>query len=181
MMLPGAYELFRNLHDSTSKRNPRLLANFLLTEVYTFLKEQKLSYDQLPIPVEFVGECVDLLQGNRITEGVAFDLLHLRASGDRRPASEIVRHNRWTKADEEAVILQLVQEAITLEPYYSTVYGKKGKTFALNQILLRLDVIGRKSVSRTAAKLVIDRLLRNSTDDPEHGPSKPVEPEVKNE
>lgn len=163
MMLPGAFDLFKNLLLANQKRNTRLLANFVLTEVYTYLKEQKMSYTELPIDINFIGQCIDLLQADQITEGVAFDLLHIRKNGDERNATEIVKENKWTKSIEQEVIRKLVQEAIDYEPFYSSVYAKKGKPFALNQILSRLDIIGRKTVSRNVAKFLIDEILRNKS------------------
>lgn len=175
MLLPGAFELFKRLRDDDPRRDAHLLANYILTEVYTFLKEQKLLYTDLPIEPDFVGQCVDLLQADEITEGVAFDLLHLRMSGDLRTACEIVAEHKWTKAAEREVIDRLVREAIAFEPYYSSIYAKKAKSFALNQILLRLDVIGRKTVSRQTAKRVIDQLLRNSNNDSTNNSDRPAD------
>ena len=160
LMLPGAFELFKVVFQQDRKRNPRLVSSFILTEMYTFLKEKKCKYTELPVEIDFISQCLDLLQSDQITEGVAFDLLELRASGDGRKALEIVQKNKWTKVIEQELVHELVRKAIELEPYYSSMYAKKTKKFALNQILLRLDVIGRKTVSRAVACPLIDQFLR---------------------
>lgn len=159
MFLPGAFDLFMRLNNG--KRNTRFLASFLLTELYTFLKENKCKYTEIPVKEFFLEQVIDMLEANEITEGIALDLLTIHKTGDFRSAEKIVKDNNWNKVTEMQIIYDLVKGALEVESAAAQNYRKKRKIGMLNPILLHIETKGRKCVSRKTAISIINDILLN--------------------
>ncbi len=100
---------------SKSKNEPKLVSNWLMTEVLRMLKEADKEIEQCPFPAEYLGELVGLIKAGEISSKIAKTVFEAMWSEGKEPAM-IVREKGLLQVSDPSAIESAVRKVMESSP-----------------------------------------------------------------
>ncbi len=135
-------------------RKPKLVSNWILTELLGRLNSQHLTISQSPLTPTYLTELLQLIEDGKISGKIGKGILLKVFQTEKSPAS-IVKEEGLTQISSQTELLRLVQEAIRENPKTVSDY-KKGKERALGFLV---GMVMRKTKGR-ANPVNVNKLLQ---------------------
>jgi aspartyl-tRNA(Asn)/glutamyl-tRNA(Gln) amidotransferase subunit B len=110
-------------------RNPKLLANWVISELLRELAERNIAIDAAPIPPEHLAELTNLIETGTISGKIAKDVFPEMLRTGNSPA-KIVQEKGLLQVSDSTAIDRFVEEAIRSNPEQVRQY-REGKTQVL--------------------------------------------------
>lgn len=133
--------------------NPKMTANWLITELLRFLSERSLSISECPVSAEDFAELVNLVNKGTINGKTGKTVFEEMLAGGGK-ASQIVESKGLVQVSDESAIASFVAQAISSNPKQLEQY-KSGKTnlvqFFVGQVM---KLSHGKANPRTALELI---------------------------
>ena len=113
--------------------DPRLSANWLLTEVLRVLKEKNINIEEFSVSAVNLGKLIKLIKSNVISSKIAKDVFEILLTEDRDPET-IVKEKGWIQISDDSEIEKIVEQV--LEANAQSIEGyKAGKSNALKYLV----------------------------------------------
>ena len=93
-------------------RDGKLTANWMITELFGALKKDNLSFSELPITSENLGELISLISNGTISGKIAKEVFSEMMKNKKSP-SEIVKEKGLEQVSDDAEILKLIDQVIS--------------------------------------------------------------------
>ncbi|XP_032688294.1 glutamyl-tRNA(Gln) amidotransferase subunit B, mitochondrial isoform X2 [Odontomachus brunneus] len=154
-------QLFHRIIEENEKREPQLVANFLVNYLLTFIYKHKLTIESCTPHSEFIGEVIDLLQDKLINLLIATKILKELISGPKKLPKEIVQENNWFLISDTKLLEQMCLEVVERNPKIVKVY-KKGKTKVAKALIGEIARNTRQCADMAAVAQIIERLLTSN-------------------
>ncbi|XP_071640094.1 glutamyl-tRNA(Gln) amidotransferase subunit B, mitochondrial isoform X2 [Temnothorax longispinosus] len=153
-------QLFNGIMRKNEKREPQLVAKFLVMNLLTFLNKNKLTIEFCIPREDFIGQLVDLLQDKLINLITAKKILkELIADSDKRP-KEIVEERNWFLISDEKQLEQMCLEIIEKNPKLVSGY-KSGKKKLFNALMGEMAKVTEQRADFAAVAKIMERLLKS--------------------
>lgn len=95
--------------------DPKLAANWLLSEVLGYLNNQGMELKDTPLTSEHLAEMITLIQKGTISSKIAKDVLKEMLASGKKPAA-IVEEKGWVQISDEGAIKAAVVEVLDANP-----------------------------------------------------------------
>ena len=113
--------------------DPRLSANWLLTEVLRVLKEKNINIEEFLVSAVNLGKLIKLIKSNIISSKIAKDVFEILLTEEKDP-EEIVKENGWIQISDNSEIEKIVEQVLE-ENKQSIEDYKAGKSNALKYLV----------------------------------------------
>lgn len=113
--------------------DPRLSANWLLTEVLRVLKEKNINIEEFSVSVVNLGKLIKLIKSNVISSKIAKDVFEILLTEDRDPET-IVKEKGWIQISDNSEIEKIVEQVLEANAQSIEDY-KAGKSNALKYLV----------------------------------------------
>ena len=113
--------------------DPRLSANWLLTEVLRVLKEKNINIEEFSVSVVNLGKLIKLIKSNVISSKIAQDVFEILLTEDRDPET-IVKEKGWIQISDNSEIEKIVEQVLEANAQSIEDY-KAGKSNALKYLV----------------------------------------------
>lgn len=144
---------FSELKEKIDKADPRLLANYLTSDVLGLIKEKNIDFKNLKIKPEHLAHLIFFIQNGELTSRTAKDILAKMVESGEDPENIIKTGEMQTMSDKgemEKIIEEIIKEnEKSVEDY------KKGKKNALQYII---GQVIKKTKGRADPKIVTEIL-----------------------
>ncbi|KAJ3017067.1 hypothetical protein HKX48_003748 [Thoreauomyces humboldtii] len=110
---PGAVEYFETVANG---RNGKKAANWVVGELFGWLRMRDLKLNACPVEPGRVGELIDMVEGGTLSGLRAKDALHLMMDGDARAAAAIAAEKGWVQVNDRGELETLCAELIIAHP-----------------------------------------------------------------
>ncbi len=147
---------FADYFDKTIQEinEPRLVANWLVTEVRAILNEKVLSIQQFPITPRRTAELLKLLKEQKITNLSAKEIFTEMVISDNSP-SEIAQAKQLFIEEDNELLLTTVKQVIEENPDVVLKY-KNGKTTVIGFLI---GAVSKKMMGKVSAANIKDILV----------------------
>ncbi len=135
--------------------DPKLLSNWIMTEVLSILKEEKKLIGELNLAPAALGEIITLVWKNTITAASGKEILRLAISTGRRP-KDLVAEKGLTQISDTESLEKLAREALDQNPRSAEDY-RSGKKNALGFLV---GAVMKQSGGKANPKMVQEILLK---------------------
>jgi aspartyl-tRNA(Asn)/glutamyl-tRNA(Gln) amidotransferase subunit B len=154
-------EYFEQAVNRKSKRvNPKLLANWLLGEVFGLMKTRGESLDQFNVRAEALADLVELVAGGEINQATGRAVLaEMFESG--KSAGEIVAARGLKQVSDAGFIADLVRQTLEESPGEVTNY-RSGKETVLNFLFGRVMKKAAGKANPQVVRTELERQLKRS-------------------
>jgi aspartyl-tRNA(Asn)/glutamyl-tRNA(Gln) amidotransferase subunit B len=115
----------RAVSASKFEESPRLIANWIIGELFAFLNKSGKDIDDIEFPIEYIGELVDLILDKTISGNIAKSVFTRMVETNENP-SKIVKDQGLVQIRDDSVIKKVVEEIIEKNPNQVAEY-KSGK------------------------------------------------------
>lgn len=153
-------QLFDEILKKDGKREPQLIAKFLVMELLTFLHKNKLAIDFCTQHKDFIGQLIDLLQNKSINLITARKVLGELMTNPRKYPSEIVQERNWFLISDEKQLEQICLEVIEKNSKIVSEY-RRGKKKLFNALLGEITKITEQRADMMAVARIMERLLNS--------------------
>lgn len=142
-----------------SSKAPKLVANWIISELLRLLSEAKISVGECKIKPEMLGEMVNMIDSGAINGKIAKEVFaDMFENG--KTAAEIVKEKGLVQVSDESAILGFVQQAIAANPDQVQQF-KDGKTAVLQFFVGQVMKASRgKANPKSVIKLLQEELSR---------------------
>ena len=113
--------------------DPRLSANWLLTEVLRVLKEKNINIEEFFVSAINLGKLIKLIKSNVISSKIAKDVFEILLTEEKDP-EVIVKENGWIQISDDSEIEKIVEQVLE-ENKQSIEDYKAGKSNALKYLV----------------------------------------------
>ena len=113
--------------------DPRLSANWLLTEVLRVLKEKNINIEEFSVSAVNLGKLIKLIKSNVISSKIAKDVFEILLTEDRDPET-IVKEKGWIQISDDSEIEKIVEQVLEANAQSIEDY-KAGKSNALKYLV----------------------------------------------
>ena len=113
--------------------DPRLSANWLLTEVLRVLKEKNININEFSVSSINLGKLIKLIKSNVISSKIAKDVFEILLTEDRDPET-IVKEKGWIQITDNSEIEKIVEQVLEANVQSIEDY-KAGKSNALKYLV----------------------------------------------
>ena len=113
--------------------DPRLSANWLLTEVLRVLKEKNINIEEFFVSAVNLGKLIKLIKSNVISSKIAKDVFEILLTEEKDP-EVIVKENGWIQISDDSEIEKIVEQVLE-ENKQSIEDYKAGKSNALKYLV----------------------------------------------
>ena len=113
--------------------DPRLSANWLLTEVLRVLKEKNINIEEFFVSAVNLGKLIKLIKSNVISSKIAKDVFEILLTEDRDPET-IVKEKGWIQITDNSEIEKIVEQVLEANAQSIEDY-KAGKSNALKYLV----------------------------------------------
>ena len=113
--------------------DPRLSANWVLTEVLRVLKERNIGIDQFPVIPENIGKLIKLIKSDTISSKIAKDVFEMLLIEDRDPEA-VVKEKGLVQITDNSEIEKIVKQVLE-ENMQSVEDYRSGKSNALKYLV----------------------------------------------
>ena len=113
--------------------DPRLSANWLLTEVLRVLKEKNINIEEFSVSAVNLGKLIKLIKSNVISSKIAKDVFEVLLTEDRDPET-IVKEKGWIQISDDSEIEKIVEQVLEANAQSIEDY-KAGKSNALKYLV----------------------------------------------
>lgn len=113
--------------------DPRLSANWLLTEVLRVLKEKNINIEEFFVSAVNLGKLIKLIKSNVISSKIAKDVFEILLTEDRDPEI-IVKEKGWIQITDNSEIEKIVEQVLEANTQSIEDY-KAGKSNALKYLV----------------------------------------------
>ena len=113
--------------------DPRLSANWLLTEVLRVLKEKNINIEEFSVSAVNLGKLIKLIKSNVISSKIAKDVFEILLTEDRDPEI-IVKEKGWIQITDNSEIEKIVEQVLEANTQSIEDY-KAGKSNALKYLV----------------------------------------------
>lgn len=113
--------------------DPRLSANWLLTEVLRVLKEKNININEFSVSSINLGKLIKLIKSNVISSKIAKDVFEILLTEDRDPET-IVKEKGWIQITDNSEIEKIVEQVLEANAQSIEDY-KAGKSNALKYLV----------------------------------------------
>ena len=120
-----------DLFENTIKicNNPKISANWILSDISRILNEKEMEPDQIPFTAEQLGKTICLIDNGTISSAIAKKVVEELFENPRDP-EEIIKANGWIQISDEGAIKEVVMQILEANPQ-SIIDFKAGKDRAL--------------------------------------------------
>ncbi len=120
-----------DLFENTIKicNNPKISANWILSDISRILNEKEMEPDQIPFTAEQLGKTICLIDNGTISSAIAKKVVEELFENPRAP-EEIIKANGWIQISDEGAIKEVVMQILEANPQ-SIIDFKAGKDRAL--------------------------------------------------
>lgn len=119
------YDFFLKIIDLKPSIKAEEIAGFLGLELVRFLENLEKTISEVDISPKFLVECLELIQDNRISTGMALDLIEAHINHDKRPPTEIVNDRGLKMAEDQGSVREECLHIIKTYPK-TALKAKKG-------------------------------------------------------
>ncbi len=141
----------------SSALSPKKVANWILTNILSILKEQKLQIDELKIKPEDICSLVNLVEEGKITSNQAKEIFSKMIETGEKP-EKIVKEENMELLDDDAKIAKIVDDVLSKNKTAIEDY-KKGKTNIASWLVGQVMKASKgKANPETANRLVMQFL-----------------------
>ena len=142
-----------------SSKAPKLVANWIISELLRLLSEAKITVGECKIKPEMLGEMVNMIDSGAINGKIAKEVFaDMFENG--KTAAEIVKEKGLVQVSDESAILGFVQQAIAANPDQVQQF-KDGKTAVLQFFVGQVMKASRgKANPKSVIKLLQEELSR---------------------
>ena len=109
--------------------NPKLSANWILSDISRILNEKEMEPDQIPFTAEELGKTILLIEKGTISSAIAKKVVTELFENPQDP-EEIIKKNGWIQISDEGAIKEVVTQVLEANPQSIADY-KAGKDKAL--------------------------------------------------
>lgn len=113
--------------------DPRLSANWLLTEVLRVLKEKNINIEEFFVSAVNLGKLIKLIKSNVISSKIAKDVFEILLTEEKDP-EVIVKENGWIQISDDSEIEKIVEQVLEANKQSIEDY-KAGKSNALKYLV----------------------------------------------
>ncbi len=113
--------------------DPRLSANWLLTEVLRVLKEKNINIEEFFVSAINLGKLIKLIKSNIISSKIAKDVFEILLTEEKDP-EVIVKENGWIQISDDSEIEKIVEQVLEANKQSIEDY-KAGKSNALKYLV----------------------------------------------
>ena len=110
-------------------KNPKAVANWLLSDVSRILNEKELEPDSIPFTAEELAKLVELIDKGTISSAIGKKVVEELFENPKDP-EEIIKEKGWIQISDEGAIKEVVQKVLANNPQSIADY-KAGKDRAL--------------------------------------------------
>ncbi|MDP0488192.1 MAG: Asp-tRNA(Asn)/Glu-tRNA(Gln) amidotransferase subunit GatB [Fusobacterium sp. JB020] len=139
--------------------NAKASANWILTEVLKYLKDNHIEINDFPISAKDLGKIIELIDKNIISSKIAKKLFEIKLKDERDPET-IVKEEKMAQVADEGAIETLVEEVLNnnpklIEDYHNADEGRKPRVLKglMGQCM-------KLSKGKANPKMVTDLLLK---------------------
>ncbi|MDP0493870.1 MAG: Asp-tRNA(Asn)/Glu-tRNA(Gln) amidotransferase subunit GatB [Fusobacterium sp. JB021] len=139
--------------------NAKTSANWILTEVLKYLKDNHIEINDFPISAKDLGKIIELIDKNIISSKIAKKLFEIKLKDERDPET-IVKEEKMAQVADEGAIETLVEEVLNnnpklIEDYHNADEGRKPRVLKglMGQCM-------KLSKGKANPKMVTDLLLK---------------------
>ncbi len=124
-----------DLFDKTQEicKNPKITANWILSDISKILNEKELEPDKIPFTAEQLAKMIILIENGTISSSIGKKVIVELFEKPEDP-EEIVKKNGWIQISDENAIKAVVQKVLENNPQSVTDY-KAGKDKALGYLV----------------------------------------------
>jgi aspartyl-tRNA(Asn)/glutamyl-tRNA(Gln) amidotransferase subunit B len=133
---------------------PRLIANYLISDLLGLMKEKMLTFDELLVSPENFAELMAMVIKNEINSRVAKDVLKIMVSKGGEP-SVIVKELGLGQVNDESALVGVIEKIIAGNPAVVNDY-KKGKEAAMQFLVGQ----GMRETKGSANPEILKKLLQ---------------------
>jgi len=138
-------------------KEPRLAANWVLTEVLRVLKEKNISISEFNVMPKNLGKLIKLIQAKTISSKIAKDVFEILLTEDKDPEI-IVKEKGLVQITDDSAIEKIVDQVLA-ENAQSVEDYKNGKSNALKYLMGQAMKLSRgKANPQMINKLILDKL-----------------------
>ena len=138
-------------------KEPRLAANWVLTEVLRVLKEKNISISEFNVTPKNLGKLIKLIQAKTISSKIAKDVFEILLTEDKDPEI-IVKEKGLVQITDDSAIEKIVDQVLA-ENAQSVEDYKNGKSNALKYLMGQAMKLSRgKANPQMINKLILDKL-----------------------
>jgi aspartyl-tRNA(Asn)/glutamyl-tRNA(Gln) amidotransferase subunit B len=121
---------------ATPTRPAKLVVNWILNELFSYLKATHTEIIESPVSARALGELVDLIVDGTISGKIAKDVLEIlyyeNLQGDTETSAlVIVEKNNWKQIQDEseirALCLAVLEDPVSIARHYSMEYGNSDR------------------------------------------------------
>lgn len=157
-MVADYYEKAVNA-SKTPKESAKLIANWILGELFAFLNKESKNIDELMFPIEYIAYLVDLIQDKTISGKIAKTVFATMIENNNNP-KDIVKKLGLEQIQDENVIKQAIEEVLKNYPTQLAQY-KSGKValfgFFVGQTMKVLQGKGNPEMINSILKQLLDK------------------------
>lgn len=157
-MVADYYEKAVNA-SKTPKESAKLIANWILGELFAFLNKENKNIDELMFPIEYIAYLVDLIQDKTISGKIAKTVFATMIENNNNP-KDIVKKLGLKQIQDEHVIKQAIEEVLKNNPTQLAQY-KSGKValfgFFVGQTMKVLQGKGNPGMINNILKQLLDK------------------------
>ncbi len=126
-----ASKYLSNLFDAAQElcKNPKAVANWILSDISKILNEKEMEADQIPFTSEELAKVVELIDKGTISSAIAKKVIVELFENPRDP-EVIIKENGWIQISDEGAIKEVVLKVLEANPQSVSDY-KGGKDKAL--------------------------------------------------
>lgn len=126
-----ASKYLSNLFDAAQEicKNPKAVANWILSDISKILNEKEMEADQIPFTSEELAKVVELIDKGTISSAIAKKVIVELFENPRAP-EVIIKENGWIQISDEGAIKEVVLKVLEANPQSVSDY-KGGKDKAL--------------------------------------------------
>ena len=134
-MTPAAEQELAEYYEAIVKEtnDPRLSANWLLTEVLRVLKEKNINIEEFFVSAVNLGKLIKLIKSNVISSKIAKDVFEILLTEEKDP-EVIVKENGWIQISDDSEIEKIVEQVLEANKQSIEDY-KAGKSNALKYLV----------------------------------------------
>lgn len=138
-------------------KDPKLSANWMLTEVLRVLKEKNIEINEFNVSPNNIGKLIKLIKSNVISSKIAKEIFEILLVEDKDPG-EIVKEKKLVQITDNNEIEKIVEQVI-LENTQSVEDYKAGKSNALKYLVGQAMKLSKgKANPQMINKIILEKL-----------------------
>ncbi|XP_014470013.1 PREDICTED: glutamyl-tRNA(Gln) amidotransferase subunit B, mitochondrial [Dinoponera quadriceps] len=154
-------QLFHRIIEKDEKREPQLVAKFLVVHVLTFIYKNKLTIEFCDLHSDFIGQLIDLLQNKLINLLIVAKVLDKLITEPKKLPREIVEEHNWFLISDKKILEQMCLEVIEKNPKIVRKY-KNGNKKVFGAFMGQIARNTNECADMAAVATIMERLLSSN-------------------